>query len=109
MNKENDEILYFSDIVVHSNPFELNIDFIRNECKFMDKEDIYKWILDDELKLKDLQHQLEKKDKVINKVSERLKLLGKYEGETCTRNFKMMSADFNQLIEWLERGKNGNG
>ena len=54
-----------------------------------------------------LQHQLEEKDKVINKVLERLKLLGKYDGETCTRNFKMMSADFNQLIKWLERGKNG--
>ena len=54
-----------------------------------------------------LQHQSEEKDKIINKVSERLKLLGKYDGETCTRNFKMMSADFNQLLEILERGKNG--
>ena len=57
-------------------------------------------------KYDDLQHQLEEKDKVIDKVSKRLKLLGKYDGETCTRNFTMMSADFNELIEQLERGKN---
>ena len=84
MNKEKDKILHISDIAVHSNPFELNIDFIKNECKFMDKEDIYKWILEDELKLKDLQHQLEEKDKVIDEISKR-----------CDR-----------ILEKLERGKN---
>ena len=54
---------------------------------------------------KKLRNQLEEKDKVIDKVVSRLKLLGAYDGKSCTRNFKMMSADFNQLIYWLERGR----
>ncbi len=58
------------------------------------------------LEINQLKKQLEERDNVIDKVSERLKLLGKYDGETCTRNFKMMSADFNHLLEILERGAN---
>ena len=111
MNKENDEILYFSDIVVHSNPFELNIDFIRNECKFMDKEDIYKWILDDELKLKDLQHQLEEKDKIIDEIEKRCNqeinaATIQYERHKKSDIWQYIIAH-KRILEILERGKNG--
>ncbi len=94
---------------------------INNKCNFIDNllldNGLYKGVsalveieehisnLYDEID--EYKHQLEEKDKIIDKVSERLKLLGKYDGGICTRNFKMMSADFNQLIGWLERGKNG--
>lgn len=39
-------------------------------------------------------------EKAISKI----KLLGKYDGECCTRNFKMMSADFNDLLNILQNG-----
>ena len=38
----------------------------------------------------------------IDKVIKRIELLGKFDGEHCTRNFKMMSADFNYLLEILK-------
>lgn len=49
---------------------------------------------------KDLQHQLEEKQKIIDK------LLRKYNEETCTIDFSMTIEDFNQLLEMLEIGKN---
>lgn len=53
----------------------------------------------------DLKDQLDMKNDIINKVSKRLKLLGKYDDGACTRGFKMMSADLNQLIKWLDEGE----
>lgn len=38
---------------------------------------------------------------VIDKAIEYIKRMGKFDGETCTRNFKMMSADFNYLLKIL--------
>lgn len=38
----------------------------------------------------------------IGKAIKRIELLGKFDGEHCTRNFKMMSADFNYLLEILK-------
>ena len=40
----------------------------------------------------------------IDKVIKRIELLGKFDGEHCTRNFKMMSADFNYLLKILKGG-----
>ena len=40
----------------------------------------------------------------IDKAIKRIELLGKFDGERCTRNFKMMSADFNYLLEILKNG-----
>jgi len=37
------------------------------------------------------------KDDVVN----RIKVLGKYDGKSCTRGFKMMTADFNALLRML--------
>lgn len=35
----------------------------------------------------------------LNEIREYIKLMGKYDGERCTRNFKMMSADFNHILQ----------
>lgn len=52
------------------------------------------------------QEYLEKENKElhnkIDKAVKRIELLGKFDGEHCTRNFKMMSADFNYLLEILK-------
>ena len=40
----------------------------------------------------------------IDKAIKRIELLGKFDGEHCTRNFKMMSADFNYLLKILKDG-----
>ena len=37
----------------------------------------------------------------IDKAREYIKILGKYDGERCIRNFKIMSADFNHILELL--------
>ena len=103
--KNQDGSLTIPKILVERWEYELNTKYkdLPDNIKESDRKETYKIIpIIEEY----LQHQLEEKDKIINKVSERLKLLGKYDGETCTRNFKMMSADFNQLLKILERGKN---
>lgn len=41
----------------------------------------------------------------IDKAIKRIELLGKFDGEHCTRNFKMMSADFNYLLEILKESE----
>lgn len=49
-----------------------------------------------------LKSQLEQRDNIINKAREKIKLLGKFDGKTCTRGFQMWVADFNQLLEILD-------
>ena len=48
--------------------------------------------------------QLENKKykEVIDKISSCIKLLGKYDGQSCTRGFSMMTADFNKLLDILK-------
>lgn len=52
--------------------------------------------------LKDENKQL--KD-TIDKAKKYIKMMGKYDGESCTRNFKMMSADFNEILSILDEVK----
>ena len=52
-----------------------------------------------------LKQQLEQRDNIINKAREKIKLLGKFDGKTCTRGFQMWVADFNQLLEILNIDK----
>ena len=52
-----------------------------------------------------LKQQLEQRDNIINKAREKIKLLGKFNGETCTRGFQMWVADFNNLLEILNIDK----
>lgn len=49
-----------------------------------------------------LKEQLKQKEDIINKAKDKIKLLGKFDGEKCTRGFQMWSADFNQLLEILD-------
>ena len=50
----------------------------------------------------ELQQENQKYKEVIDKVSSYIKLLGKYDGEKCTRGFSMMIADFNKLLDILK-------
>ena len=52
-----------------------------------------------------LKSKLEQRDNIINKAREKIKLLGKFDGKTCTRGFQMWVADFNQLLEILNIDK----
>lgn len=52
-----------------------------------------------------LKQQLEQRDNIINKAREKIKLLGKFDGKTCTRGFQMWVADFNNLLEILNIDK----
>ena len=60
----------------------------------------------EELSLVDYIKQLQKENKelkeVIDKLSSQIKLYGKYNGEKCTRGFSMMAADFNKLLDILK-------
>ncbi len=56
--------------------------------------------------LEDLQHQLEEKDKVIDEAMEYMKEIefDKTDKYICIREYK----EYQELLEILERGKNGN-
>ena len=49
-----------------------------------------------------LQQENQKYKEVIDKAIEYIKLLGKYDGQRCTRGFSMMTADFNKLLDMLK-------
>lgn len=51
---------------------------------------------------KDLVKRIKKQNEIIDKAIKCIKLYGKYNGEECTRGFKMMTADFNKLLQILE-------
>ena len=50
----------------------------------------------------EIQQENKKYKEVIEKVSSKIKLYGKYNGEKCTRGFSMMTADFNKLLDILK-------
>ena len=50
-------------------------------------------------------HEKYHSEKARNKCSSRIKTLGKFDGETCTRNLKLWKADFNELINILDIDK----
>lgn len=52
-----------------------------------------------------LKEELKQKEDIINKAREKIRLLGKFDGNTCTRGLKMWSADFNKLLEILDIDK----
>ena len=54
---------------------------------------------------KQLKEELKQKEDIINKAREKIKLLGKFDGNTCTRGLQMWSADFNKLLEILDINK----
>lgn len=61
-------------------------------------EDLYK-------ENKQLKEQLEKERKVRKKGINKIKTLGKFDGEKCTRGLKLWGADFNELISILDIDK----
>lgn len=65
----------------------------------MNKEEYIDSILLENNRLYNENQQLHNK---IDKAIKRIELLGKFDGEHCTRNFKMMSADFNYLLKILK-------
>ena len=54
---------------------------------------------------KQLKEQLEASEKARKEAIDKLKTLGKFDGEKCTRSFKLWTADFNELISILDIDK----
>lgn len=52
-----------------------------------------------------LQQENKQLKEVIEEVRNRIKLLGKFDGEKCTRGFTMYTADFNNLLQILDKSK----
>ena len=52
-----------------------------------------------------LKEQLKKSEKARKEAIDKLKTLGKFDGEKCTRSFKLWTADFNELIRILDIDK----
>ena len=52
-----------------------------------------------------LKEQLEASEKARKEAIDKLKTLGKFDGEKCTRSSKLWTADFNELISILDIDK----
>lgn len=39
----------------------------------------------------------------LNDIRDKVKILGKYDGEKCTRGFSMYSADFNDILQIIDK------
>ena len=74
---------------------------------YINELEAYKYNLDRDYLRLEKEHQRINKElkEVIDKLSSQIKLYGKYNGEKCTRGFSMMTADFNKLLDILERRK----
>ena len=93
------------------NPFDFKEAIIAH-CRTLDKYDVYQWLADDEVKINNLleenqqlKEQLEASEKARKEAIDKLKTLGKFDGERCTRSFKLWTADFNELISVLDIDK----
>ena len=64
-----------------------------------------KLLMEKERENQQLKSKLEASEKARNKCSSRIKTLGKFDGETCTRSLKLWKADFNELINILDIDK----
>ena len=56
-------------------------------------------------KVEELEKRLEASEKARKEAIDKLKTLGKFDGERCTRSFKLWTADFNELISVLDIDK----
>lgn len=70
-----------------------------NNDKVVDKVNWENQLLKKEIH--QLKEQLEASEKARKEAIEKLKTLGKFDGEKCTRSFKLWTADFNELIRIL--------
>lgn len=58
-----------------------------------------------DIEIKQLKEQLKTSEKANKEAIDKLKTLGKFDGEKCTRSFKLWTADFNELISVLDIDK----
>ena len=96
---------------IKDNPFDFKKDIIAH-CRTLDKYDVYQWVADDEVKINNLleenqqlKEKLKASEKARKEAIDKLKTLGKFDGEKCTRSFKLWTADFNELISVLDIDK----
>ena len=115
--------MYITDLETERKSKEINVsDLIFNdyiEFEFGDYEDEdygtlpykdFKFFINDysvtfySPQMKDLQQKVEQLENIRKEAIKWVKLMGKYENGSCTRNFKLMSADFNYLLNVLNKG-----
>ena len=70
----------------------INVEDLANAVDRFKKVPTYNELLKENQKYKE----------VFDKLNKYIKLLGKYDGEKCTRGFSMMTADFNKLLDILK-------
>lgn len=58
-----------------------------------------------DIEIKQLKEQLKTSEKVRKEAIDKLKTLGKFDGENFTRSFTLWSADFNELAKILDIDK----
>lgn len=83
---------------------------LNNEYKLKDRlekqrkeyQETYK---DVRIEIKELKEKLKASEKVRKKGINKIKTLGKFDGEKCTRGLKLWGADFNELLEILDIDK----
>lgn len=93
MNKE--ELIGFDDYKsIYSKPFELNLDYIRSQCHFMDKEDIYKWILSDGIRIINLKQALNEIRKYV---------LGAYEMKIYTKSASLDEENMQDILLIIDK------
>ena len=70
-----------------------DIDYYKNYNKRLKKEN------------QQLKEKLEASEKARKEAIDKLKTLGKFDGENFTRSFTLWSADFNELVKMLDIDK----
>lgn len=80
----------------------INVDDLIDSIKELRKVPTYDELLRENKQLKE---QLEKERKVRKKSINKIKTLGKFDGEKCTRGLKLWGADFNELLDILDIDK----
>lgn len=91
------------------NPFELTQEYISHECRTMDKEDVYKWVYEDEKQIENYKKEIERLNNIINtfeedlerevNISEQDSMVGNYRYTVIHSTLEKMLKYFRELKE----------
>lgn len=84
---------------------ELLYNQIYEKTKDCGRTQFVRLLMDKERENQQLKEQLERSEKARLKCLNKIKTLGKFDGENFTRSFTLWSADFNELAKMLDIDK----
>ena len=73
--------------------------YIQGSDHYLIPKDEFKELFNEMINWKE---ESQRQKEVINKITDLIKQYGKYDGEKCTRCFRMWSADFNKILDILK-------